>query len=279
MVVIFSCSPPAYLLPSDRLHYYPRDIQTSSSLTQEQENDFIKYVLEKYTKELISTESAQDITQHASLVKQHVSQGKKVVIVGHSLGTFYANSIYDGLSASQKEAVGLMYIAPGVGVMSDGSESYVTSEGDNIIPLMTMISNQTQNMDIDPPLTVNQPDRFPSSTQWNHGVNEYLQYYGTQILSLINSVEEGTTVPTSTSGNGPLTVQLDWDSQPDLDLHMFQPNGFHIDWRNQVGHVGQLDVDDTDGFGPEHIYTQCDNIEIGTYGIYVNYYSGNTGTS
>jgi hypothetical protein len=48
---------------------------------------------------------------------------------------------------------------------------------------------------------------------------------------------------------------LIWDSQVDLDLHVVEPGGKEIYWEEPVGNRGgELDVDNTKGYGPENVY-------------------------
>ncbi len=45
-------------------------------------------------------------------------------------------------------------------------------------------------------------------------------------------------------GNGELQVNLTWNTDADLDIHIFEPDGTHIFWNNTVsGSGGQLDLD------------------------------------
>lgn len=46
-----------------------------------------------------------------------------------------------------------------------------------------------------------------------------------------------------------------WDTEADLDLHVVEPGGKEIYWEDPKGQRGgELDVDNTKGFGPENIY-------------------------
>jgi hypothetical protein len=46
-----------------------------------------------------------------------------------------------------------------------------------------------------------------------------------------------------------------WDSEADLDLHVIEPGGKEIFWDDPQGKQGgELDVDNTRGFGPENVY-------------------------
>lgn len=50
---------------------------------------------------------------------------------------------------------------------------------------------------------------------------------------------------------------LIWDTDADLDLHVVEPGGKEIYWEDPKGKEGlggELDVDNTKGFGPENIY-------------------------
>ncbi len=95
---------------------------------------------------------------------------------------------------------------------------------------------------------------------------------------IINSIlSEGNALawPTPEIGKGPISVTLTWGEQPDMDLHIFEPNWSHVYYANPYGLYGYLDRDDTNGYGPEHYYVDsCDQIEPGTYKVAVNYYRG-----
>ncbi|WP_169974188.1 YfaP family protein [Tautonia rosea] len=76
---------------------------------------------------------------------------------------------------------------------------------------------------------------------------------------------------------------LIWDTAADIDLHVVEPGGSHIYWASRQGKKGgELDVDDTDGFGPENVYwldPEAQHSEkvkglgpSGVYHWYVHYY-------
>lgn len=69
-----------------------------------------------------------------------------------------------------------------------------------------------------------------------------------------------------------LRVLLSWDSDgTDLDLHVVSPDGEHCFYGNRRLVSGAaLDVDVTDGYGPEII--SMPSPKKGTYLVYVNYY-------
>lgn len=69
-----------------------------------------------------------------------------------------------------------------------------------------------------------------------------------------------------------LSVVMSWDSDnTDLDLHVVSPDGEHTYYGNRQSKNGaSLDVDVTDGYGPE-IYSSTAPIK-GRYLVYANYY-------
>jgi hypothetical protein len=57
---------------------------------------------------------------------------------------------------------------------------------------------------------------------------------------------------------------LIWDTDADLDLHVIEPGGKEIYWEEPRGKQGgELDVDNTKGFGPENIYWLRDDPRSG----------------
>jgi hypothetical protein len=76
-------------------------------------------------------------------------------------------------------------------------------------------------------------------------------------------------------GYGDIQVTLTWDSNADIDLYVRDPFHEWIWYRHKTsGSGGWLDVDDTDGYGPENIYWGKNIAPAGTYLVYVKHYSG-----
>lgn len=79
------------------------------------------------------------------------------------------------------------------------------------------------------------------------------------------------------ASNNSVTMRLTWgDSPSDVDSHLMTPDGKHI-YFSEKGHLAShpfanLDVDDTDSFGPEVVTIR--KLMIGTYHYGVHNYSG-----
>ena len=79
-------------------------------------------------------------------------------------------------------------------------------------------------------------------------------------------------------GTGSLQISLSWNTPTDQDLYVADPLGETIYYSNTASSSGgQLDRDDTDGYGPENIFW-IDSAPDGEYQVSVNDYS-NTSTS
>lgn len=68
-------------------------------------------------------------------------------------------------------------------------------------------------------------------------------------------------------------MQLTWDTdQTDVDLHVWDSDNAHTYYAQKTGIPGaELDVDDVDGYGPEHFTMQ--SAQAGNYVVKVRYYS------
>jgi hypothetical protein len=72
-----------------------------------------------------------------------------------------------------------------------------------------------------------------------------------------------------------LALTLSWDGpDSDVDLHVYENNGIgqHVFYGNGVGDYGSLDIDITDGYGPEHYVANVDDNTI-VFNTQVNMYN------
>lgn len=77
-------------------------------------------------------------------------------------------------------------------------------------------------------------------------------------------------------GSGSLQVSLSWNNDSDQDLYVEDPSGTSINYTNPFSDTGgELDRDDTDGYGPENIFWN-ESAPDGTYTVSVDDYSGET---
>ena len=162
-------------------------------------------------------------------------------------------------------------------VLGDDSEGalYTTLESDKLI--IAIIAGQLA-FPTSPmlPNTENLPD---SGEFWGHSfVNSYMvakSISETQITGDIIAILGSLYTPPQVVDPGVITVSLTWGPAPDIDLHVYEPNGTHVYFLNRQGISGALDYDDRYRFGPEHYRVlTCDMLEEGIYRIALDYYYG-----
>lgn len=75
------------------------------------------------------------------------------------------------------------------------------------------------------------------------------------------------------TGFGDIQITLTWDTETDIDLWCTDPDGFKIYYSAPNSPSGgELDFDDTDGYGPENIYWPEAGAPAGSYFVQVHYY-------
>lgn len=213
--------------------------------------------------------SAQNVVTQ-SVLQRHLNgyrsdqlEGRKVVVVAHSQGNFFANAAYDALSAEERRGFGIVSVAnpdrrlPGIGSYSTLVQDLIIAGVPGSLPANVSNSEST---------TLG----HTFGRDYMRSASNSLQRIRNTFRTVRSTVEQ----PDVTAGEGVITVTLTWGAQPDVDLHAFEPNGAHVYYLNPIGPSGFLDVDDVTSFGPEHYFVGCSTLERGTYEIGVNYFRG-----
>ena len=216
--------------------------------------------------------SSQDLSIQVASYKNTILEGKKAIVVSHSQGNFFANAAYGEMSASP--SFGIVAVAnPASSVASGGPHTTLVED-----LVILGITAAKQAAGLPTPQIPNVTNFLTLADLSGHGfIEAYLAPNSnskSKILTDLVSVRSGLQQPTNTATQGIITATLTWGSQPDVDLHAFEPNGTHVYYANRIGPSGFLDVDDVTSFGPEHYVVRCTTLETGTYRIGVNYYSG-----
>ena len=215
------------------------------------------------------------LQEHVIFYKAQILEGKKVLLVAHSQGTLFANQAYFNLTVEEQDSFGIVSAAL-VDNFVAGGGAYTTLIEDGIVLALTLLKLSLGQL---PPLSPNISNVFlPIPSVEAHffrtsylapGSNSRAKLFGDILATLDDLIE-----PPPTAGAGIITVTLTWGVQPDVDLHVFEPNGTHVYYANLTGPSGFLDVDDVTSFGPEHYFVDCTTPEVGTYGVAVNYFRG-----
>jgi len=221
--------------------------------------------------DLLETVVDEDLRRHIQRYEGLLMEGNRVLVVAHSQGNLYANAAHTRLvdKGLPMDAFGIVSVAnPASHVAGNGP--YFTLVNDMVIHAVSLLFPNT----LSPNVENNIDDR-----DWTHHsfIDSYLNgnQSGPMIVNAVLSEADDLSWPEQQVGRGPISVTLTWGEQPDVDLHIFEPNWSHVYYADPVGQSGYLDHDDSRSYGPEHYFVgSCDQLEPGRYGVAVNYYRG-----
>ena len=205
--------------------------------------------------------------------------GYKVILLGNSNGVTPAKEAFESLQAMHSDNIALIAIAPSVDMSKaiGVNVKYWTSKDDLVVNAQRY---SQQSINISP---WNVSNTLSDESGIDYSNHQLIASYVATDLESRNSIYRSIagyisslTKPDSTIGQGELVITLSWGSQPDVDLHITEPNGSHVYFSNPQGVSGHLDLDDTDGFGPEHYFVGCNKLEVGNYDVGVKYYTGSS---
>ena len=223
-----------------------------------------------------------DVSTQVANYLADLNEGNRIIILAHSQGNFYSNiarqitldKYVTQSSNSAETSISILSLASPASQVS-GGYSHATLEEDFIINKIVRLG--TVNSILPANITNSDKDVFLDEDWTGHGlVAHYLS--GVESLvktkNMFSNLLNVTDYPTAITSEAIVTVTLTWDEEPDVDLHIYEPDGSHVYYSNLLGSAGFLDRDDVTSYGPEHYFSSCDTLITGTYQIGVNYFSG-----
>ena len=212
-------------------------------------------------------------TQFKARLDALALEGNKILLIAHSQGNLFVNGVFPDVNA-EPGSVRVIHVAPPTGTLFG---PFVTADIDIII--RNFAGTRLPNLLLSEILF--DVRDFYRSVDWSgHGfIETYLGPGYARMSRLVGSALNGLVTPTAEAEVGFFTVTLTWNGSGDVDLHVFEPGGTRVNFRNRRGENGFLDVDNTRGFGPEHYFAYCDRsrLSLGTYRVGINNYSRATG--
>ena len=251
------------------------------------ENEIKTKIIAKLAGAVSSPPTQSDSIKHKTRLDALAIQRQKLMFIAHSQGNLFMNEAYRYIKPKiGEESVKVVHIAPA------SVEKYGDvwlAEIDNVINGLRLTGNV---LPFSPELS---KDKFPLTWSDILPFGKSGDIFGHELIAtyldksriaknLINSsiikAMNALATPTTGTGNvGSFTVTLTWNGSGDVDLHTFEPNGFHSYYSNREGPVGFLDVDNRSANGPERYFASCDPniLQTGTYKIGINNYSRASG--
>jgi hypothetical protein len=221
---------------------------------------------------LVTTDSLKN---HVTNYKTKIAEGKKVILVAHSQGNLFGNQAYSLLNSREKQSFGMVSVANVDNNVIGADSPYTTLQNDKVI--FTLIAAQVALPS--KPLPPNTENLTDSGDALSHFFIESYMVEGSnsdkQVTDDIIAVLGSLTKPLQIVKSGVIAVSLSWGSEPDVDLHVYEPNGMQVFWNNLQGYSGTLDRDDRTGYGPEHYSVpSCETLENGIYHVALDYFKG-----
>lgn len=157
---------------------------------------------------------------------------------------------------------------------SDGSE--VTASNFHRVKFETDVHNGITLDDV----VATDPDGYAQTFWTLDPDNNETQYLKAVVIDIVTGevISDDVVFSATPTQTADVTFTLDWnptDSNCDIDLHVYDPEGHHIYYNDMnCGCGGFLDRDDLHGPGPEHIYyTQA---QPGKYHVYVHHFESDS---
>jgi hypothetical protein len=222
---------------------------------------------------LVTTDSLAD---QVNDYNKQIQEGKKILLVAHSQGNFFGNQAYGSLSSTARQSFGIVSVANPDSIIANGGP-YTTLEEDKVIEYVEWARLLAGLSALKPPNLTNNPLELPDDSGHSFR-NAYMvagsnsdQKITNDMVSELDKLVE----PYLRLEPGVITVTLMWEGATDIDLHVYEPNGYHVFWDARYGYSGFLDKDDRSGHGPEHYTVEtCDTLERGTYQVALDYFEG-----
>lgn len=247
--------------------------------------DWLANAIKKYAAEVdqVAFIDDQDLEQQVQTYRDHLRKGRQVVVVAHSQGNLYANAAYrrlfeTSLPTPGQASFGIVSVGTPAPVVagwappSCPSGCYTTFAEDALVAVVRAIFPDTL------PDNISGRGQTPEHDLLWHGFREsylHIDASRTQILDHVQAFVNQFEPLAWTIHDAMITASLEWDSDADLDLHVYENDGSeHVYYAYPAGKAGYLDADDHDGYGPENYYADCGYVQPGSFRFAVGYWNG-----
>jgi hypothetical protein len=221
--------------------------------------------------------NSSELTDHVAKFKEAILQGQKVLVVSHSQGNFYVNEAKQILAAAQPAvpmgSFGIFGVASPANNVGGASGPYLT----NHIDMITLVpSSLPANWTLKRTIAGTPVEGILSPVAAHSFTGAYMNAKFDIAPALVGGIKNQMSLlvdPPTVVKSGPVTATMSWDlGSTDVDLHIYEPDASHVYYLNTKGTSGFLDLDNISGYGPEHYYTDCNQLQVGEYVFALNYF-------
>ena len=262
-------------------------------------------LIKDYAKDPSSSAVIGSVVQkvYANIIEKVLS-GHRVVVVSHSQGNLFAEAVYSvmvaQMTAQQRAAVNFVGVASVASTIPKDA-AYTSFVQDEAISAYEVLYGAAKARNFDALRLENGVAvEMSNAVGWDETCHNFVDYYMNRFIvprsdanaehsvvrRIIAQIDAAIdlSAPVSRSLNASfITATMSWSgSSSDIDLWMYEPGSTEqnkIYYSHKNGVLAFLDIDDTDGFGPEHIYFMEVNSASdmsGTYTLWAQaYYAPN----
>lgn len=243
-------------------------------------NDVLAQTVAALTFTLNNPPTLDNYVEHKTKIDGFALEGKKFLLVAHSQGNLFVVASYNYTASKVgAQAVKVVHIAP----------ASPSLKGDYTLANLDLVINTLRITGTVPPNNVDIPGILLRSSPVDASGHELIGTYlnpgmapRSKVVANATSALNALLPPTSTgtiATSGFFTITMKWSGAGDVDLYTYEPSGSTVYYGAKKGRSGELDVDNTSGFGPEHYYATCNsaNLVAGSYRISVDNYSAPAG--
>ena len=183
---------------------------------------------------LVTTDS---LKHHVNTYKTKIAEGKKVILVAHSQGNLFGNQAYSLLNSREQQSFGMVSVANVDNNVLGADSPYTTLQTDKVILALiaAQIALPTK------PMTPNTENLADAEDFLGHYfIQSYMAEGSTsqdKITQQVVAALDTLVAPPQIVESGVITVSLTWGSEPDIDLHVYEPNGMQVFWYNLQGYL------------------------------------------
>ena len=192
--------------------------------------------------------------EHRARLENLILEGRKLLLVAHSQGNLFVNAAYDYATTKvDASSVKVVHIAPASPTLRG---SHILADLDLVINGLRLVGTVPDITDAIPGYLLRAAGANGKKDPLGHGL---LEIYINQALGIsahvrnaINTALTELVAPPVVAATGLFSATLTWNGDGDVDLHTYEPSGAHVYYSNMDGVSGYLDVDNVQGYGPEH---------------------------
>ena len=196
-------------------------------------------------------------TNQKSRIETLALEGNGLFLVAHRQGNYFANKAYEvakNIDGFEGQNINILHLSP---FTDNLNGNYLLAQQDLVLAHYSQGESSNMPFVNAGEQYVTDESGFLSTMVSTYTSDVYMQVSTLLRESLVNDLQQ-IELPITVASKGAFSVTFSWESIGDADLWIQEPNGTIVFFGHLQGEIGYLDVDNREGYGPEHYYASCD---------------------